>query len=141
VRRQLKRKVKEKISYMSPGHSSWPGCSRELLLGRRRPPDQKRSCSRPGWDSTGWPRCNRSPGRSSRRLGRSTLQREPCLPFFRFGAVETRRLFDVVVVVFDGGPGRPARIYTRSSHHDGFRVLRKFFFAKKGVQMEAMLLP
>ena len=53
-------------------------------------------------------------------------------PFFRFGAVETRRLFDVVVVVFDGGPGRPARIYTRSSHHDGFRVLRNFFLPRKG---------
>ena len=52
-------------------------------------------------------------------------------PFFRFGAVETRRLFDVVVVVFDGGPGRPARIYTRPSH-DGFRVLRKFFLPRKG---------
>ena len=38
VRRQLKRKVEEKISYMSPGHSSWPGYNRELLLGRRRPP-------------------------------------------------------------------------------------------------------
>ena len=24
-------------------------------------PDQKRSCSKPGWDSTGWPRCNKSP--------------------------------------------------------------------------------
>ena len=41
VRRQLKRKVKEKISYMSPGHSSWPGYNRELLLGRRRPPTKK----------------------------------------------------------------------------------------------------
>ena len=33
--------VKEKISYMSPGHSSWPGYNRELLLGRRRPPTKK----------------------------------------------------------------------------------------------------
>ena len=41
VRRQLERKVKEKISYMSPGHSSWPGYNRELLLGRRRPPTKK----------------------------------------------------------------------------------------------------
>ena len=41
VRRQLKRKVEEKISYMSPGHSSWPGYNRELLLGRRRPPTKK----------------------------------------------------------------------------------------------------
>ena len=41
VRRQLKRKVGEKISYMSPGHSSWPGYNRELLLGRRRPPTKK----------------------------------------------------------------------------------------------------
>ena len=24
-------------------------------------PVQKRSCSKPGWDSTGWPRCNRLP--------------------------------------------------------------------------------
>ena len=37
----------------------------------------------------------------------------------------------VVEVVFDGGPGRPARIYTRSSH-DGFRVLRKFFCQERG---------
>jgi len=36
-----KKSVKGKISYMSPGHSSWPGYNRELLLGRRRPPTKK----------------------------------------------------------------------------------------------------